>query len=66
MPFAFRQQDLADALGLSLVHSYKTLRLLRERGIARWMDGVLTIPKRSALAEFAGTAPEPLEKRPLM
>ena len=66
VPLAFRQQDLADALGLSLVHTNKTLRLLRERGIARWMDGVLTIPKRSALAEFAGTAPEPLEKRPLM
>ncbi len=66
VPLAFRQQDLADALGLSLVHTNKTLMLLRKQGLARWSDGMLQIRDRSKLAAFAGSAPEPLEKRPLM
>lgn len=66
VPLAFRQQDLADALGLSLVHTNKTLMHLRKTGLAHWSDGRLVIPDRAKLAEFAGSAPEPLEKRPLM
>jgi CRP/FNR family transcriptional regulator, anaerobic regulatory protein len=66
VPLAFRQQDLADALGLSLVHTNKTLMRLRQLGLARWSDGHLNIPDRAKLANFAGSAPEPLEKRPLM
>ncbi|MEM1374335.1 MAG: Crp/Fnr family transcriptional regulator [Pseudomonadota bacterium] len=34
VPMPFRQQDLADALGLSLVHTNKTLARLRREGIA--------------------------------
>lgn len=66
VPLAFRQQDLADALGLSLVHTNKTLASLREQGLASWSNGVLQIANRGALAAFAGSAPEPLEKRPLI
>ncbi len=66
VPLAFRQQDLADALGLSLVHTNKTLAALRAKGLAHWANGVLKISNRVALAEFAGSAPEPLEKRPLL
>ena len=66
VPLAFRQQDLADALGLSLVHTNKTLMHLRKTGLARWSDGKLDIQDRVKLAEYAGSAPEPLEKRPLM
>lgn len=66
VPLAFRQQDLADALGLSLVHTNKTLMYLRKTGLARWSDGRLEILDRVALADFAGTVPEPLEKRPLI
>lgn len=33
VPFPYRQQDLADALGLSLVHTNKTLQSLRQRQI---------------------------------
>lgn len=40
-PFPFRQQDLADALGLSLVHTNKTLMRLRNRQILSWRDGTL-------------------------
>lgn len=66
VPLAFRQQDLADALGLSLVHTNKTLARLRERKLASWVNGSLTIIDRKALAEYAGTPPEPLERRPLI
>jgi CRP/FNR family transcriptional regulator, anaerobic regulatory protein len=66
VPLAFRQQDLADALGLSLVHTNKTLMHLRKVGLARWSDGQLEIQDRGKLADYAGSAPEPLEKRPLM
>jgi CRP/FNR family transcriptional regulator, anaerobic regulatory protein len=66
VPLAFRQQDLADALGLSLVHTNKTLMHLRTAGLARWSNGQLEIQDRARLAHYAGSAPEPLEKRPLM
>ena len=66
VPLAFRQQDLADALGLSLVHTNKTLARLRDMGLAKWAGGRLTIERRAALAEYSGSPPEPLEQRPLM
>jgi len=43
MPLPYRQQDLADALGLSLVHTNKTIASLRERRIASWQKGMLRI-----------------------
>lgn len=66
VPLAFRQQDLADALGLSLVHTNKTLMHLRKTGLARWSDGQLEIRDRARLAAYAGSPPEPLDRRPLM
>jgi CRP/FNR family transcriptional regulator, anaerobic regulatory protein len=66
VPLVFRQQDLADALGLSLVHTNKTLARLRDQKLASWMNGSLTILDRKALADYAGTPPEPLERRPLI
>lgn len=49
----YTQQDLADAVGRSLVPTNKTLRRLRERQIAGWPGGTLTIHDRSRLAELA-------------
>lgn len=66
VPLGFKQQDLADALGLSLVHTNKTLMQLRKLGLAHWGVGQLDIQDRVKLAAYAGSAPEPLEKRPLM
>ncbi len=37
------QQDLADALGLSLVHINRTLRQLRRAGLITWEPGSLTV-----------------------
>ena len=66
VPLGFRQQDLANALGLSLVHTNKTLVRLRDLGLATWMGGQLTIPDRAALAKYSKTEPEPLDRRPLL
>lgn len=66
VPLPFRQQDMADALGLSLVHTNKTLARLRTLGIARWMDGKLQITDRAGLAQVALAEPDPEEKRPIL
>jgi CRP/FNR family transcriptional regulator, anaerobic regulatory protein len=66
VPLPFRQQDLADALGLSLVHTNKTLSRLRDRQIVQWQDRSLRIIDRAALVAIATTEPEPEEKRPIM
>ena len=39
VPLPFRQQDLADALGLSLVHTNKVLARLRDRQLVTWREG---------------------------
>jgi len=66
VPLPYRQQDLADALGLSLVHTNKTLARLRELKVAHWYDGTLRIWDRKALAQIAMEEPDPEEKRPIM
>ncbi|EAR52502.1 Crp-Fnr family transciptional regulator [Oceanicola granulosus HTCC2516] len=53
-PMPYRQQDLADALGLSLVHTNKTLARLRDHQIASWHDGHIKIHSHAGLAESAG------------
>lgn len=66
VPLPFRQQDIADALGLSLVHTNKTLARLRQRQIVQWQDGTLRIVDRAALAQIAMAEPDPEEQRPIM
>ncbi|MGP3696700.1 Crp/Fnr family transcriptional regulator [Rhodobacter sp. NSM] len=61
----WRQQDLADALGLSLVHTNKTIRRLREMGAARWSGGTLSID-REQLGAVALADPEQPRRRPLI
>jgi CRP-like cAMP-binding protein len=66
MPLPFRQQDLADALGLSLVHTNKTLAKFRERQMAIWRDGTLTVNDLARLAEIGLTTLERPPRRPLL
>ena len=47
------QQHLADALGLSLAHTNKTLRKLQRRGMFRIADGRLHLMDPKALARLA-------------
>ena len=66
VPLPFRQQDLADALGLSLVHTNKTLARFRSRQLCDWSESLLRILDAPALAALAVTELEPPELRPLM
>lgn len=64
VPFPYRQADLADALGLSVVHTNKTLARLRD--LVEIGSGRLKVNDHAALAEQALTEPEPPRVRPLL
>lgn len=66
VPLPFRQQDLADALGLSLVHTNKTLARLRSLQLATWSNGVLRVNDMEGLAAQAGDVPDPPQVHPLI
>ena len=66
VPLPFRQQDLADALGLSLVHTNKTLKVLKDRNMMLWTEGRLTIRSLPALAKIGMVDIEKPDRRPLM
>ena len=66
VPFPLTQQHIADGLGLSLVHTNKTLRKLERRGLHRIEDGRLHLLDVKALTRIADLygdgkpAPRPL------
>ncbi len=66
MAFPFTQRDLADALGLSLVHTNKTLAKLKDRQLASWNDGILKVHDLETLAEIGITSVDTPMERPLM
>lgn len=66
MPFPFKQQDVADALGLSLVHTNKTLARLRERQLLAWNDNTLKVHDLAELATVADMELEAVQPRPLI
>ena len=53
VPFPLTQQHVADGLGLSLVHTNKTLRRLELRGLHRIEEGRLYLRDVKALAQLA-------------
>lgn len=66
VPLPFRQAELADALGLSLVHTSRTLSRLRSLGLIRWSRQRLHVADEPALLALAGLPAEAELKRPLM
>jgi CRP-like cAMP-binding protein len=66
VPLPYRQQDLADALGLSLVHTNKTIARLRGDQLMSWNDGSLTVPDIKALEKLGLVEDQAVTKRPLM
>ena len=62
----FRQHELADALGLSTVHTSRTVSALREMGLAMWRKGQLQITDPDRLFALAGLPRTREEKRPLL
>ncbi len=66
VPFPFRQHDLADALGLSLVHTNKTVARLRRDGLAIWTPGRLRVTDPRGLADLADIVETEEEQRPIL
>jgi CRP-like cAMP-binding protein len=52
--FPFTQQHLADALGMSLVHTNKTLKRLYAANVIRWKGRLFELLDRAKLADIAG------------
>jgi CRP-like cAMP-binding protein len=65
--FPFTQQHVADTLGMSLVHTNKTLKRLSATKTMRWKDRKFEILDREALITIANyEKPEPGARRPFI
>ncbi|MGF9692315.1 Crp/Fnr family transcriptional regulator [Rhizobium sp. 0TCS1.26] len=60
------QQHVADTLGLSLVHTNKTLRKLADLGTIRWLDRGCEVLEREKLMDIAGWRPANEKLRPFI
>lgn len=58
------QAQIADMLGLSLVHANRTIKALQRDGLIQWRPGELTIPDMDAAAKFAHYDPAERNSRP--
>ncbi|MPS48768.1 Crp/Fnr family transcriptional regulator [Methylobacillus sp.] len=66
IPFPLTQQEIADALGLSLAHTNKTLHKLEKLGLHHLRNNLLTIYDEKMLASLADYFHTPLKPRPLL
>jgi CRP-like cAMP-binding protein len=64
--FPLSQQHIADALGLSLVHTNKTLRRLHKLGLHSIENGRLRLLNSKALVRIADYYDRPLRRVPLI
>lgn len=64
--FPFTQQHVADTLGMSLVHTNKTLRRLAMSGTMRWRDRTFELIDREGLAALALHETHRQQKYPLI
>ena len=60
------QQHVADTLGLSIVHTNKTLRKLADRRLIRWHDRACEVLDPAGLTEVAAWSGMPEVRRPLI
>lgn len=60
------QQHVADTLGLSLVHTNKTIRKLINRQLIRWRDGGCELLDHDALCELASWERTARRRRPFI
>jgi len=64
--FPFTQQHLADTLGMSLVHTNKTLKRLYATNAIRWKGRLFELLDRAMLANLAGDDIKPHRPRPFI
>jgi CRP-like cAMP-binding protein len=55
--FTATQTDVADMVGLSLVHVNRTIQMLRADGLVVWRGGTITITDLERLKAFADFDP---------
>jgi CRP-like cAMP-binding protein len=60
------RQHLADALGLSLVHTVKTLRALQRDGAFKWQGHRFELLDKAVLKKLAGYERDEASKRPIL
>jgi CRP-like cAMP-binding protein len=60
------QQHLADTLGLSLVHTNKTLKKLRASGCISWQENTLAIRDKDKLLKIAQAVDRDEKPRPFL
>ena len=58
------QQHVADTLGLSIVHTNKTLKKLADRKLIRWLDRACEVLDRGKLGQVAGWTEYSEARRP--
>ncbi|NJM82530.1 MAG: winged helix-turn-helix domain-containing protein [Tabrizicola sp.] len=66
VPFPFRQHDLADALGLSIVHTNRTIAALRRAGLVRISARRLQMQDHATLSVVATLAMAREDVRPIL
>lgn len=60
------QQHVADTLGLSIVHTNKTLRKLADRGVIRWLERGCEVLDTDGLCQIADWEPDHIRNRPFI
>ncbi len=60
------QQHVADTLGLSIVHTNKTLKKLGKRGLIKWQDRGCLVNDADGLSQIAGWQPMGEKPRPFL
>lgn len=60
------QTQIADMLGLSLVHTNRTIKALERAGLVLWRQGAIEVPDFNATAEFAHSDPQREKPRPFL
>ena len=64
--FPITQQHVADSLGMSLVHTNRTVRRLMATKAVRWSNRVFEVRDRAELRALAGDESEPRPPRPFI
>lgn len=64
--YPFTQQHVADTLGMSLVHTNKTLKRLMASGTVRWKDRQFALLDRAGLERIAGDNGRQQRPRPFI
>ena len=53
LEISITQSQISDTLGLSLVHTNRTLQALRKKGLVTWSQSAISIPDMAVACEFA-------------